>query len=66
MQWLSMARTHPTVAKSIVHACQDRYIVLSQDAILTITGEMLDNPWAEIEYYHNILRATNVVHVEVY
>lgn len=55
------------MAKGIVQTFRDRCIVFrySNDAVLTITGEMFDNTWAEIEYYPNILRATNCAHVEV-
>lgn len=62
-----MTRAHSTVAKGIVQTFRDRCIVFcySKDAVLTITGEMFDNTWAEIEYYPNILRATNCAHVEV-
>jgi hypothetical protein len=34
--------------------------------IRTITSDMLNNTWAEIEYRLDILRATNGAHVEVY
>jgi hypothetical protein len=36
------------------------------DVIRTITSDMLNNTWAEIEYRLDILGATNGAHVEVY
>jgi hypothetical protein len=36
------------------------------DVISTITSDMLNNTWAEIEYRLDILRATNGAYVEVY
>jgi hypothetical protein len=36
------------------------------DVIRTITSDMLNNTWAEIEYRLDILRATNGANVEVY
>jgi hypothetical protein len=36
------------------------------DVIHTITSNMLNNTWAEIDYHLDILRATNGAHVEVY
>jgi hypothetical protein len=36
------------------------------DVIRTITSDMLNNTWAEIEYPLDILRATDGAHVEVY
>jgi hypothetical protein len=35
------------------------------DVIRTITSDMLNNTWAEIEYRLDILRASNGAHVEV-
>lgn len=37
----------------------------SENARVTTTGEISANTWAEIEYYFNILQATNGAHVEV-
>lgn len=50
-----MARTHSIVANCMVQACQARFKIVSQDAILTITGEVLDNTWVAIEYRPVIL-----------
>jgi hypothetical protein len=36
------------------------------DFIRTITSDMLNNTWAQIEYHSDILKATNGAHVEVY
>ena len=36
------------------------------DALATITEDMLDNTWREIDYRLDILRATKGAHVEVY
>jgi hypothetical protein len=37
-----------------------------RDALATVTEEMLENTWREIEYTLDVLRATNGAHVEVY
>ena len=36
------------------------------DAFATITEEILENTWREIDYRLDVLRATKVAHVEVY
>jgi len=36
------------------------------DAFATITEDMLENKWREIDYRLDVLRATKGVHVEVY
>jgi len=36
------------------------------DAFATITEEMLENTWREIDYRLDVLRATKGAHVEVY
>ena len=36
------------------------------DAFATITEDMLDNTWREIDYRLDVLRATKAAHVEVY
>jgi len=36
------------------------------DAFTTITEDMLENTWREIEYRLDVLRATKGAHVEVY
>ena len=36
------------------------------DAFATITEDMLENTWKEIEYRLDVLRAKNGAHVEVY
>jgi hypothetical protein len=36
------------------------------DVIRTITSDMPNNTWAEIEYRFSILRATNGAHVEAF
>ena len=36
------------------------------DAFATITEDMLENTWREIDYRLDILRATEGAHVEVY
>jgi len=36
------------------------------DAFATITEDMLDNTWREIDYRLDVLRATKGAHVEVY
>jgi len=36
------------------------------DAFATITEDMLENTWTEIEYRLDVLRATKGAHVEVY
>ena len=36
------------------------------DAFATITENMLENTWREIDYRLNILRTTKGAHVEVY
>jgi len=36
------------------------------DAFVTITEDMLENTWREIEYRLDVLRATKGAHVEVY
>jgi len=35
-------------------------------AFATITEDMLENTWREIDYRLNVLRATKTAHVEVY
>jgi hypothetical protein len=36
------------------------------DAFATITEDMLENTWREIDYRLDALRATNGAHIEVY
>ena len=36
------------------------------DAFATVTEDMLENTWREIDYRLDVLRATKVAHVEVY
>ena len=36
------------------------------DAFVTITGDILENTWREIDYRLDVLRATEGAHVEVY
>jgi hypothetical protein len=36
------------------------------DAFATITEDMLENTWREIDYRLNVLRAKKGTHVEVY
>jgi hypothetical protein len=36
------------------------------DAFSTITEDMLENTWREIDYRLDVLRATEGAHVEVY
>ena len=36
------------------------------EAFATITEDMLENTWREIDYRLDVLRATKVAHVEVY
>jgi len=36
------------------------------DAFATITEDMLENTWSEIDYRLDVLRATKGAHVEVY
>ena len=36
------------------------------DAFATVTEDMLENTWREIEYRLDVLRATKGAHVEVY
>jgi len=36
------------------------------DAFATITEDMLENTWREIDYRLDVLRATKGAHVEVY
>jgi len=36
------------------------------DAFATITEDMLENTWREIDYQLDVLRATKGAHVEVY
>ena len=36
------------------------------DAFATITEDMLENTWREIDYRLDVLRATEGAHVEVY
>ena len=36
------------------------------DAFATITEDMLENTWREIDYRLDVLRATKGIHVEVY
>jgi len=36
------------------------------DAFVTITEDMLENTWREIDYRLDIIRATKGAHVEVY
>jgi hypothetical protein len=37
-----------------------------RDALATVTEELLEKTWREIEYRSDVLRATNGTHVEVY
>jgi len=36
------------------------------DAFATVTEDMLENTWREIDYRLDVLRATNGAHIEVY
>ena len=36
------------------------------DAFATVTEDMLENTWREIDYRLDVLRATTAAHVEVY
>jgi len=36
------------------------------DAFATITEDMLENTWREVDYQLDVLRARKVTHVEVY
>ncbi|GBM39032.1 hypothetical protein AVEN_70205-1 [Araneus ventricosus] len=36
------------------------------DAVSSVTAEMLDNTWRELEYRLDILRATKGAHIEIY
>jgi hypothetical protein len=35
-------------------------------AVASVTPQMLENTWREIQYLLDILRATNSAHIEVY
>lgn len=52
-----------TVLQHIVKEYQDSK---GQDSILTITGEMVANTWADIEYCLHTLPDINGAHVKVY
>lgn len=39
---------------------------IRRDTIATVTGDILERTWQEVEYRLNIVRATNGAHVEVY
>jgi len=55
-------------AKCFRHQFQILQILKARitDAFATITEDMLENTWREIDYRLDVLRATRGAHVEVY